>query len=407
VDVVTPALPKSEPASALARVRRKADEAARTLLAPLFDARPGPTGWRLVSWDSEQGICLVVGRGDRLILIELEARNDALDCYARTRLFNACARSQFTTDGALTEEERGVVDAVVRIVRAREGLIEIDPTSPARASEVREVLVDRVLMPEGGTHYYLNAYAGCMIGCSFCYVGPRAELSRRLGGAPPPAWGKWVDVKVNAPEVLAREVHELPPGLVRMSPILTDPYQPLEKHFRITRRCIEVLVAAGFGPAVLTRESRVLEDLPLLAGGRSVVGFSIPTDDDRLRRAFEPGADSIENRFTALRRCSEAGIATCVVVQPALPMNVDAFVERTARWTKVVRVDRMHFIDRVIERYEAAGIGYAASNAWQDELVHRLRSAFRQAGVALDDADDVVGQFDALVRPPGGWSRPS
>ena len=92
-----------------------------------------------------------------------------------------------------------------------------------------------------------------------------------------------MDVKVNAREILAREVREHPPGTVRMSPILTDPYQPIEKRYRITRQCVEVLIEAEFRPVILTRESRVLDDLDLLTRGRSAVGFSIPTDDDGLR----------------------------------------------------------------------------------------------------------------------------
>lgn len=394
-----PAAPEHARRSGIQRGPRRLEGVVRGVLEPLLNARPGPDGWRLVSWDAEQGVCLVFNRGDRFVLVEWEARNDALDCYARTRLFNVCARSQFTTSGDLTAEERALVDAVVRFARTREDLVVIDDRRADPHSEVREILVERMLVSEGAGRYYLNAYAGCMIGCSFCYVAPRAEFSRRLDRAPPPAWGRWVDVKVNARELLEREVRDHPPGIVRMSPILTDPYQPMEKKYRITRQCVEVLIAAGFGPVILTRESRVLEDLPLLASGRSAVGFSIPTDDDRLRQAFEPGADPVENRFEALRKCCEAGVVTCLVVQPALPMNVDAFVERTAPWTKVVRIDRMYFGERVTARYEAAGIGHAASPAFSEELIGRLTEAYRKAGVLIDERDDLAGILEGMLLP--------
>jgi DNA repair photolyase len=212
-----------------------------------------------------------------------------------------------------------------------------------------------------------------------------------------------VDVKVNAAEILRREVSAHRRGPVRMSPILTDPYQPVERRYRITRQCLEILVDAGFGPTILTRESRVLDDLPLLRRGRSAVGFSIPTDDDRLRRVFEPKADTIENRFVALRRCAEAGIVTCLVVQPVLPMNVDAFIARTAPWTRVVRIDRMHFGERVASLYAAAGIAHAASPAYEEDLLGRLAEGYRRAGVAVDERDDLAGMIDALITPPGGW----
>jgi DNA repair photolyase len=404
----TEVITSSRPAAArsapeIARGPRRLESVIRKMMGPLLHGRPGPSGWQLLSWDAEQGLCFVFARGARFVLVELVARDEALDCYARTRLFNVSARSQFTPDGQLHADERALVDALVRFVRTREGLIVLDTSPTKDRAEVREILVERMLMPEGAGRYYLNPYAGCMIGCPFCYVGPHADFSRRIDGSAPPAWGRWVDVKVNAAEVLREEVAMHAPGLVRMSPILTDPYQPIERRYRVTRQCLEILIAAGFGPTILTRESRVLDDLDLLASGRSAVGFSIPTDDDNLRRVFEPGADTIENRFMALRRAAEAGIATCLVVQPALPMNVERFVERTAPWIKVVRIDRMHFGDRVAPLYAAAGISHAASPAYEEELLGRLHEGFTRAGIPIDERDDLAGMIDALVAPKGGW----
>jgi len=393
--------PRSTPE--LARGPRRLESVVRKMMGPLLHGRPGPSGWQLLSWDAEQGLCFVFARGDRFVLVELVALDEALDCYARTRLFNVSARSQLTPDGQLRADERALVDALVRFVRTREGLIVLDTSPTKDRAEVREILIERMLTPEGAGRYYLNPYAGCMIGCPFCYVGPNADFSRRIDGAAPPAWGRWVDVKVNASEVLREEVAMHAPGLVRMSPILTDPYQPIERRYRVTRKCLEILIAAGFGPVILTRESRVLDDLDLLASGRSAVGFSIPTDDDNLRRVFEPGADPIENRFAALRRAAEAGIVTCLVVQPALPMNVEAFVEKTAPWIKVVRIDRMHFGERVAPLYAAAGISHAASPAYEEDLLGRLHEGFTRAGIPIDERDDLAGMIDALVAPPGGW----
>ena len=389
---------KQEASSGTLRSLHRADTAAHRLLGPLLGARPSASGWRLVSWDAEQGLSLVFGREDRFVLIELEGADESLDCYARTERFNVCARSQFTPDGALTKGERALVDGFVRFVRSRESLLTVDGRPTPEKTQVREITVDRVLVPEGATRYYVNPYAGCMIGCSFCYVAARADFSRRLEGAPPPEWGRWVDVKTNAAEVLAQEVQQHPPGLVRMSPILTDPYQPIERRYRVTRKCLEVLLDAGYSPAILTRESRVLDDLDLLAGrGRAAVGFSIPTDDDRLRKLFEPGSDRVEHRFQALRTLAEAGVPTCVVVQPVLPMNVEAFVERVAPWAKAVRIDRMYFGERVTAKYEAAGIGHAASVAYQEERVQELSGRFANAGLIVDQNDDLAGLIEGLL----------
>jgi DNA repair photolyase len=257
---------------------------------------------------------------------------------------------------------------------------------------VRELLVDRVLVAEGAGHYYINPYAGCMIGCEFCYVIARADMSRRLEGLPKLPWGRYVDVKVNAAEVLREEVRANPPGPVRMSPILTDPYQPIERKYRIARQCLEVLLDAGFHPVILTRARCVVDDIELLQRfPRAAVGFSIPTDDDAMRRAFEPGADPIEDRIEALSRLHAAGIRTFAVIQPVLPMNVDHLVEVIAPHVDAVRVDRMYELERVGHLYEAAGVEYASTEAFFETTLGRLREAFAQRGLPLDEMDDMSG----------------
>jgi DNA repair photolyase len=229
-------------------------------------------------------------------------------------------------------------------------------------------------MPEGRGQYYLNPYVGCAIGCEWCYVAERADFSRELEGLPRLSWGRWVDVKQNAPEVLRQEVARHTPGIVRLSPIVTDPYQPLERRFRITRGCLEVLLEAGFSPCILTRSSRVLDDLPLLARfPHAAVGFSIPTDDDAVRRVFEPGAEPIEDRIEALQRLKEAGLSTFAVIQPVLPGNPERLAERLSPLIDVVRVDRMY--------------GPGAHGEPQQEAA--LRDAFSRRGVPESELDDL------------------
>jgi DNA repair photolyase len=251
-----------------------------------------------------------------------------------------------------------------------------------------------VLVPEGRGQYYLNPYAGCMIGCPYCYVDERADLSRALEGVARHAWGRWVDVKVDAPEVLRREVRDLPPGPVRMSPILTDPYQPLERTYRVTRGCLEVLLEAGFSPVILTRGARVVEDLDLLARfARAAVGMSVPTDDDSVRARFEPGADPVDARFDALARLHGAGLRTFLAVQPMLPMDPARLVARTAPYVHTVRVDRMHGVEGLRGLYESAGCVEAMEDAFFARTEAALRAGFAARGVRVDALDDL----DALL----------
>ncbi len=376
-------------------VRRAVDALAADLFAPLLRPQPPGAGWVALSHDAEQGLCLTLARGDRVLLVEFEPRDDARDCYARTRRFNVCVRPRFGGDD-LDDAERRLVNGVVATVRQREGRLPLAAEAPAaaRASAVREVSVSRVLIAEGRGQYYLNPYAGCMIGCPYCYVDDRADLSRALDGQARRAWGRWVDVKVDAPEVLRREVLTLPPGPVRLSPILTDPYQPMERTYRVTRRCLEVLLEAGFSPVILTRGARVAADLDLLARfPRAAVGLSIPTDDDAVRAHFEPGADPIEARVDALAQCRAAGLRTFVTVQPMLPMDPARLVELTAPHAHVARVDRMYDLERSADLYRSAGRPEAMTDEFFARTGESLRAGFESRGVRVDPLDDL----DALL----------
>jgi DNA repair photolyase len=371
-------------------VKRRLDDIAGEFLAPFRDGRFDTRSWRLINWDAEQGLCLTFESGGSCILVELEERNDRLDCYARTARFNVCVRRQFE-DVPLSEADRAFVDSVIALVRTREPmLLDLERPAAGRKTIVREVLVDRLLMREGKHQYYINPYVGCMIACPFCYVIDRADFTRRLEGLPQLPWGHYLDVKINAAEVLRRETRSVTSGVVRMSPILTDPYQPAERRYRITRQCLEVLLDTDLAPVVLTRAPRILDDIELLKRfPRALVGFSIPTDADEYRRIFEPGADPIPQRFDALRALHAAGLGTFAVIQPVLPMNVDRLVENVAPFVRAVRLDRLYVVERVKDIYDRHGLGEFATEQFADETIRRLTEAFRSHGVQVDPLDNL------------------
>lgn len=376
-----------------APARRSLDRQVAQLLAPLLQPRQPSEAIQVLSWDIEQGISLYVRFEGRVLLIEIEPRNDAEPCFERSERFNVCARINFAGSDSLNERERRFVTAIVRMLRNREHLLpNLERPAAQRPVEVREILVDRVLFQEGDGNYYLNPYVGCMIGCEFCYVAERADLSWGMQGLAAMPWGKRLEVKVNAPEVLARELRLSPPGIVRMSPILTDPYQPVERRYRITRGCLEAMQPTGFAPFVLTRAVRALEDLELLRRfPRAAVGYSIPTNDDRYRRMVEPGADSVDDRLAALAEFHRAGVFTAAVIQPILPMEVDRMVEQLAPVVRAVRIDRLQFPERSRELFRRHGIEHALDPVWADETREELVEGFRRCGVPVDEHDDLVG----------------
>jgi DNA repair photolyase len=371
-------------------IARGLDAVARELLAPVLEGRFAGAGWTLLSWDAEQGISLTFERENVCVLLELEQRNDRLDCYARTARFNVCVRRQFE-DADLSDADRRFVDSVIDVVRAREGSLPdgVRPTT-TRKLIVREIRVERLLMQEGAHRYYINPYVGCMIACPFCYVIDRADFSRRLDGLPELPWGHYLDVKINAADVLRHEARPGMRGTVRMSPILTDPYQPAERRYRITRRCLEVLLETDLAPVVLTRAPRILDDLELLKRfPRALVGFSIPTDADEYRRIFEPGADPIDERLAALRALHAAGVRTFAVIQPVLPMNVERLVEQIAPFVRAVRLDRLYVGERVQHIYDQHSLSEYATEAFADATIRRLTTAFHARGVRVDPLDNL------------------
>jgi DNA repair photolyase len=181
-----------------------------------------------------------------------------------------------------------------------------------------------------------------------------------------------------------------------MSPILTDPYQAAERRYRITRQCLQVLLDTQLAPVILTRAPRILDDLDLLTRfRRALVGFSIPTDDDTYRQIFEPGADPIDDRLTALRALHAAGVRTFAVIQPVLPMNVDRLVAQLAPYVRAVRLDRLYVAERVQHIYDRHGLSEFASQRYGEETIGRLAAAFQARGVRVDPLDD----FAPLLAP--------
>jgi hypothetical protein len=160
-------------------VERELDRIAREFLAPFLNGRFNVGGWKLISWDDEQALCLTFERQNVCLLIELEGRNDRLDCYARTARFNVCVRRQFE-DTPLSDGDRRFVEAVIAGIRERESLLpDRRRPAPDRKTGVREILVDRLPMPEGKLHYYINSLRRMHDRLRFCYVIDRAT-SRRL-----------------------------------------------------------------------------------------------------------------------------------------------------------------------------------------------------------------------------------
>ncbi len=179
--------------------------------------------------------------------------------------------------------------------------------------------------PDVGFNASLNAYRGCEHGCIYCFARPTHEY---LGLSSGIDFETKIFVKQNAPELLreALTAKSWQPQVVVMSGV-TDCYQPFEKKFEITRRCLEVFAEFRNPIAIITKNHLVTRDRDILAqmaawqGAR--VNVSITTLDRELARTLEPRASTPQRRLEAVRQLSEAGIPVNVMVAPIIPGLTD------------------------------------------------------------------------------------
>ncbi len=240
---------------------------------------------------------------------------------------------------------------------------------------VNEVRSKTILSASQVYPYVINPYTGCQHACSYCY----AHFMKRFTGHPEP-WGEFVDVKVNAPELLEREILRKKKDRVWVSGVC-DSYQPLEGRYQLTRRCLEILAEHDWPVTVQTRSPLVLRDLDILKTGRDFeVGFSVTTADDRIRKLFEPNAPPIPARVKALGELHRAGLKTFAMIAPMLP-GADGLAELLAGKVDYIRLDRMnyHYGDWV---YRQHGLQDKLTDDYFSQAEQSLTSAFGALGVA-------------------------
>ena len=239
---------------------------------------------------------------------------------------------------------------------------------------VKEIEAKTILSKSQIHDYALNAYVGCQHNCLYCY----AKFMKRFTGHREP-WGAFVDVKINAPELLAREVRKKKKGNVWISGVC-DAYQDLEKKYTLTRRCIEILVENNWPITIQTKSPLVLRDIEILKQSADCeVGFTITTADEKVRKIFEPGAPPVAARVEALGILHAAGIKTFVMVAPLLP-HADGLADMLKGKVDRALIDRYnyHYADRA---YKEQGMEKAKDEEFFLEKGEELRTAFEKAGI--------------------------
>ena len=194
--------------------------------------------------------------------------------------------------------------------------------------------------------YTLNPYSGCSFGCTYCYAAFFSRSTEKRD-----SWGRWVVVKQNAVDLMRfqRSRGRIAGKLIYMSTV-TDPYQPIDRELELTRELLKMLADCRPKLVVQTRSPDVKRDIDLFKrivdnGGRVQVNLTVTTDDEDVRRTFEPYCPSNAGRLKAAARLREAGVQTCITMTPLLWVkDADRFADQLLE-TKVERfiIQPFHF----------------------------------------------------------------
>ena len=215
------------------------------------------------------------------------------------------------------------------------------------------------------SEYTANLYRGCTHACDYCYAPSLIHDER--------AWGKYVDAKINAPDVLRKEIRHAKIDTVFLSSA-SDPYQPVEARYKLTRKCLEALLEHQFPVLILTRSPLVLRDVDIIEKFSWIrVGFSISSVSDRFH---EPGVVPIEKRLEAMSKLKDHGIATWVSLAPVIPGVPMIDLERLFQRMKEIGVSA---VSTGLLRFN----GYAESKKMFEERARMSASDAVRGGIEI------------------------
>lgn len=247
--------------------------------------------------------------------------------------------------------------------------------------KVAEVQAKSVLNKSKIFDYCVNPFTGCQVGCRYCYA--RLFIPRYSGHSEP--WGEFVDVKVNAPQVLKKQLVRAKRGIVWVASVC-DPYQPLEAKYKLTRQCLIELAAAQFPVHIQSKSVLALRDLDVFLQFKEIeFTFTIATENEELARTFEPRASSIKERIEALDKLHSAGIKTQAFIGPLLPGNPERLVAQLEGKVDEVLIDRMNYMDMIRGFYARLGLTEASTDDFFRKQKERLVTELRKRKMSFEE----------------------
>ncbi|AZN98580.1 PA0069 family radical SAM protein [Mesorhizobium sp. M9A.F.Ca.ET.002.03.1.2] len=209
-------------------------------------------------------------------------------------------------------------------------LEELPPFKTEVQVEKPRTIITRNESPDISFDRSINPYRGCEHGCVYCFARPTHSF---MGLSPGLDFESKLFAKPDAARLLDKELSKdgYQPRTIAIG-TNTDPYQPIEKQYRIMREILEVLEARGHPVGIVTKSALVTRDIDILSRmaerGLAKVALSVTTLDRMLARTMEPRASTPTKRLEAIRQLSDAGIPASVMVAPIIPGLTDQEMER-------------------------------------------------------------------------------
>lgn len=192
--------------------------------------------------------------------------------------------------------------------------------------KIQEINAKSLITKSGlpGSDFVINPYVGCTHGCIYCY----ARFMKKFTNHPEP-WGEFLDVKINAADLIPRQTNKYRGKSITISSV-TDPYQPLEKKYKLMREIFKNLIPLQPNLCILTKSDLVTRDIDLIKQFKNIeVGVSLSLLDDKIRKEIEPLASSVEQRINAVKELKKVGLNTFVFISPMFPVLSD--------WQKIIK----------------------------------------------------------------------
>jgi len=186
--------------------------------------------------------------------------------------------------------------------------------------KIKEVKAKSIITKSGlpDSDFVINPYIGCLHGCIYCY----ARFMKRFTNHKEP-WGKFLDIKVNAPDLIPKETNKYKNRSITIASV-TDPYQPMERKYKLMRGILQNLVPLQPNLCIMTKSDLIVRDIDLIKKFKEcIAGASLTLLDDRIRKEVEPLACSITKRINAVKKLNKAGIKTFIFISPMFPELTD------------------------------------------------------------------------------------